>query len=59
MSHLLLLQLLILLKKIGNTTLATIKQIKELRKPAISDDAMNIVLTASDTPKTGNGFFYV
>ena len=43
--------------KIGNTILDTIKQIKELRKPAISDDAMNNVLSASDTPKTGNGFF--
>ena len=45
--------------KIGNTTLDTIKTIKELRKPAISDDVINKVLTASDTPKTGNKFFYV
>ena len=45
--------------KVGNTTLDTIIIIKELRKPVISDDAMNKILTAGDTPKTGNGFFYV
>ena len=45
--------------KIGNTTIDTIKTINELRKLAISDDAMNKVLIANDTPKTGNGFFYV
>ena len=43
--------------KIGNTTLDAIKTIKELRKPAISDEAMNKVLNAGDTPKTGYGFF--
>ena len=45
--------------KIGNTTIYTIKKIKELRKPAITDDTINKVLTANDTPKTGSGFFYV
>ena len=44
-------------EKIGNTTIDTIKKIKELRKPAISDDAMNKVLNASEVK--GSGFFYV
>ena len=43
--------------KIGNTTLDTINKIKQLRKPAISDDAMNKVLNASEVK--GSGFFYV
>ena len=43
--------------KIGNTTLDTIKQIKELGKLAISDDAVNKVLNASEVK--GSGFFYV
>ena len=45
--------------KIVNTTIYTIKKIKELRKLAITDDTINKVLTANDTPKTGSGFFYV
>ena len=45
--------------KVGNTTLDLVKRARELRKPAISDDAMNKILNASDSPKTGNGFFYV
>ena len=43
--------------KIGNTTLDTIKKIKELRKPAITDDAINKVINASEVK--GSGFFYV
>ena len=45
--------------KVGNTTLDLVRKAKELRKPAISDDAMNKVLNASDSPKTGSGFFYI
>ena len=41
------------------STCHTIKKIKELRKLAITDDTINKVLTANDTPKTGSGFFYV
>ena len=34
------------------------KKIRELKhKQPITDDAMNKVLTATDTPKTGNGFY--
>ena len=44
--------------KIDNTTLYPIKKIKEFRKPAISDNAMNKVLNANDVTK-GSGFFYV
>ena len=43
--------------KIGNTTLDTIKKIKELRKPAITDDVINKVINASEVK--GSGFFYV
>ena len=43
--------------KIGNTTLDTIKKIKELRKPAISDDAMNKVLNADNTQKNWKWLF--
>ena len=46
--------------KKGNKTLDKKTNIKKLRcKPAISDDAINKELNVSDTPKTGNGFFYV
>ena len=46
--------------KICNTTLDTINKIKQLKnKQPITDDAMNKVLNADNTPKTGNGFFYV
>ena len=46
--------------KIGNTTLDTINKIKQLKnKQPITDDAMNKILNANDTPKTGSGFFYV
>ena len=46
--------------KIGTNTIDVVRKIKELRHtPSITDDAMNKVLNATDTPKTGNGFFYV
>ena len=45
--------------KVGNTTLDIVKKARELRKPAISDDSINKILNANDTPKTGSGFFYV
>ena len=45
--------------KVGNTTFDLVKKARELRKPAISDDAMNKVLNSDNTLKTGNGFFYV
>ena len=46
------------IEKIGNTTLDTIKKIKELKnKQLITDDAMNKVLNASVVK--GSGFFYV
>ena len=45
--------------KVGNTTLDLVKKAREVRKPAISNDSMNKILNASDSPKTGSGFFYV
>ena len=46
--------------KIASNAIDVERKIKELRhKPSINNDAINKVLTASDTPKTGNGFFYV
>ena len=45
--------------KVGNTTLDLVRKTRELRKPAISDDAMNKVLNADNTKKTGSGFFYI
>ena len=46
--------------KVGNTTLDLIKKARELKnKQLITDDAMNTILNANDTPKTGSGFFYV
>ena len=47
---------------VGNSSNAinVVRKIKELKnKQPITDDAMNKVLTATDTPTTGNGFFYV
>ena len=43
--------------KVGNTTLDLVKKARELRKPAISDDAINKVINASEVK--GSGFFYV
>ena len=42
--------------KVGNTTLDLVKKARELKSksPAITNDAMNKVLTANDTPKIGN-----
>ena len=46
--------------KVGTTTLDIVKKARELKnKQPITDDAINKVLTATDTPKTGSGFFYV
>ena len=46
--------------KISSNAVDVVRKIKELRhKPSITDDAMNKVLNAGDTPKTGSGFFYV
>ena len=45
--------------EVRNTTLDIAKKARELRKPAISDDPINKVLNASDSPKTGSGFFYI
>ena len=46
--------------KISSNAVDVVRKIKELRhKPSITDDAMNKVLNASDSPKTGSGFFYV
>ena len=46
--------------KVGNTTLDLVRKARELKnKQPITDDAMNKILNASDTPKTGNGFFFV
>ena len=45
--------------KVCNTTLDLVRNTRELRKPAILDNATNKILNANDTPKTGNGFFYV
>ena len=44
--------------KVGSTTLDIVKKSRELRKPGITDDAMNEVLNASEV-KNGSGFFYV
>ena len=46
--------------KISSNAIDVVRKIKELRhKPSITDYAMNKVLNADNTPKTGNGFFYV
>ena len=46
--------------KISSNAVDVVRKIKELRhKPSITDDAMNKVLNASDSPKTGSGFFYI
>ena len=46
--------------KVGNTTLDLVRKARELKnKQPITDDAINKILNANDTPKTGNGFFYV
>ena len=46
--------------KIGLNAVDVVRKIKELKnKQPITDDAMNKVRTATDTPKTKNGFFYV
>ena len=46
--------------KVGNTTLDLVRKARELKnKQPITDDAMNKILNANDTPKTGSGFFYV
>ena len=46
--------------KICSNAIDVVRKIKELRhKPSITDDAMNKILNADNTPKTGNGFFYV
>ena len=46
--------------KISSNAIDLVRKIKELRyKPSITDDAMNKVLNADNTPKTGNGFFYI
>ena len=42
--------------KVGSTTLDIVKKARELRKPAITDDAVNKVLNASEVK--GSGFFY-
>ena len=46
--------------KVGNTTLDLVRKARELKnKLPITNDAMNKILNANDTPKTGSGFFYV
>ena len=46
--------------KIGTNTIDVVNKIKELQnKQPITDDAINKVLNAGNTPKTGNGFFYI
>ena len=46
--------------KISSNAIDVVRKINELRhKPSITDDAMNKVLNADNTAKTGNGFFYV
>ena len=42
-------------KKISSNAIDVVRKIKELRhKPSITDDMMNTILNANDTPKTGN-----
>ena len=44
--------------KIGSNAVDVVRKIKELKnKQPITDDAMNKVLNADNTPKTGSGFF--
>ena len=44
--------------KISSNAIDVVRKIKELRhKPSITDDAINKVLNAGNTPKFGNGFF--
>ena len=46
--------------KISSNSVDVVRKIRVLKnKQPITDDAMNKVLNATDTPKTGNGFFYV
>ena len=46
--------------QIGSNTIDIVKKARELKnKQPITDDAMNKILNANDTPKTGSGFFYV
>ena len=46
--------------KISSNAIDVVKKIKELRhKQPITDEAMNKVLNADNTPKPGSGFFYV
>ena len=47
-------------KKIFTNAKDIVKKVRELKnKQPIIDDAMNKLLNANDTPKTGSGFFYV
>ena len=47
-------------RKNGSNAVDVVRKIRELKnKQPITDDAMNEVLTATDTPITGNEFFYV
>ena len=46
--------------KISSNAIDIVKKARELKnKQPITDDAMNKILNANDTPKTGSGFFYV
>ena len=46
--------------KISSNAIDVVRKIKELRhKPSFTNDAINKVLNADNTPKTKNGFFYV
>ena len=43
--------------KVGSTAIDIVKKARELRKPAITDDAMNKVLNAKEV--SGTGFYYI
>ena len=46
--------------KISSNAIDIVKKARELKnKQPITDYAMNKILKANDTPKTGSGFFYV
>ena len=46
--------------QIGSNAIDIVKKARELKnKQPITDDGMNKILNANDTPKTGSGFFYV
>ena len=47
--------------KIGTNTIDVVIKVKELKskQPAITNDAINKVLNATDTAKTGIGFFHI